>query len=1287
MEESTLAGIAVSAWTVLDMLGLNPVKLANEEAGKQATEYVKNLFTTKPTYKNRLAGIVAKLMAEYRTEYNVKDADRQIYFFQTDYLWQTALTYALFKQEPPLTPDSFPALSRLVPPTAEELSKFTTRLRTAMEADTELEKRCIEENYKAVAYRFALSASGQLSELLAQTGELLARPDAQSAGLIHAMLDTIERDDLASYKPATALRQLRNVEQVLTRQMPADALLQARLYYLLGRSHLELGEVNQADRAFLQAYGLNTANLAYAEEAARAYANLKQFVPAEAVALEIQQRDPLNPVAAAVRLALSSSEDFEHHLQKVPILVVQDMRFKLTALLLLMNEAAPGTDLTSKLLHQDMTPYQPSTQLTAENRRYQATLALFVIERVLRHLSPVIALDEPPLRLDDADLRGAYQVLKQYTDLLQPTEKAPLLTHHYFVRGVVGWLLTGDVADYLELRRRFPALPAEQRQRYGHQLIFTLYQAGEYEAALEMLDLVDTSKIPELGFIRYNALRRLKRPKAAARVALKQHLNELPQIDDFTFQRALIYLEHCESAAERLDFVEEREQRQQVAEGMPALTLRAHALAADPARQDEVRTLLDQARELLQPDTPTVYRQTVATVYHELKAYDEAAAVLEGWPGYPHTLDQGSEWLRLTNQYHRRSDSAELREALRAWRLRYGIYGEFCIWEIQLAELLLDWERVLEVVAVATGQLTDTSGLIWAKLLALYKLGRNDELLAEVEQLVQNPAGLRRKHLFRVAGMAAPLGRQEWVQQLLYPLASKRDDMAARGKYAQLLLGHSLPGSPPPEFDRAVLDTMVKYSVNGAPQRRLALTAETVHEGLSNWAEELLDKEKGKKYVLPHPASGRSVTIEILEIDDLYTGLLKEILEEAKAGTPELPFEQFEAGEGEIEQLFAALSEAVGAEGAARELHQRQLFAEYENGETTFTALTAAIFKDNGLEAYHVLTTQQGPDVPGLVVPPRLGFDQAAVDAGGLFILEWTSLPLLHQLDRELGLKPKVKLGISLHIVEFLQQKLQEMQRSQPVEISVEVVGKHVRPHFHAPGAHGRYLAYLNELLEWITANCLTRIVTEKLDIVRELQQKEIDDEGHMQCLLDTAFLAAPAGAMVISDDTAFLQFSMRAGNVVSTEVFLAALYPDEFETVIVPKLLDLHYLGLTISGTTLLREFIQAGGQFTGRALQCLKNLPRQLVMEPGAMTEVTTVLRDLYLMGSLLPTQKSRAAASILTASLTHMPLTAHLKSLIQQSLRTKFRLLPDRLRAVLTDLEQAWQVVQAARVSATE
>jgi hypothetical protein len=1284
MEGFTLTALAVSAWSILDNLGLNPVKLANDEAGEQATNFVKDLLITKPSYKNRLATIVERLQEDYRTEYGTKASDRHFYFFQTDYLWKTALTYALFAQDPPLTPESFPVLPRLVAPTAEELTRFSARLRAAMDTDAELEKRFIEENYKAVAFRFALSASSQLDKVLAQTEQLLARPDAQTAGLIHAMLDIIERDDLASYKPITAQRQLRNVERVLNRQVPTDAAVQARLHFLLGRAHQELNESGEADRAFLRAYGLQPNQLLYAEEATRAYANQGLVEPALVAATALEQLDPLNPVAAAVRLAMSVPDEFDAALQAVPAVVVQDERFKLNALLLLLKAGTTGTDLTGRLLHQDLNPYRPAAQLTADNRRYQVNLALFVIDQVRRQVPPVMTLDEPPTLVNDANLRGAHQIVQQFTDLLQPTEKAPQLTHLYFVRGMAGWLLTGELAEYAELRRRFPMLSSEQRQRYGHQLIFTLYRAEEYEAVLETLALVDGSRTPDLSFMRHLALRHLKRPKVEVKTALAQHLNELPTIDDMTFQRALIYLEYCESPAERIQFVEEREQRHQLSPGLPTLALQAYALMADPARHDEVRALLSQIHELLLPDTAIIYRQVAATLYYELREYDTTAAILAEWPGYPRALEQGAEWLRLRNQYHRRSDSNELRADLRAWRLRYGIQEDFCLWEIQLAELLTDWERVLEVVEAATVHFADASVLVWSKLWALYKLERNETLVAELERLVQDPSGLQRPYLFRVAELATQLGRPDWVRQLLYPLACNRDDMAARGQYVLLLLGHNLPAAPLPDFNCAELDTMILYSVNGVPQRRLALTSAAVHDGLSPWTEDLLGKEKGKKYVLSHPTTKRQVTVEILEIHDLYTGLLKEILEEGKGGNQELPFTQLEFAGGELEQLHAALIEAAGAEGAARQQHNQQLFAEYENGETTFTSLTAAVFNDNGLEAYHVLTSQQWADAPGMVVPPRLLFAQVEVDAIDLFILDWTSLPLLHQLDTNLDLPPKTKFGISLHIVESLRQQLLELQRSAPVEMTAEVMGNHVRPHFYGPEVHERRVAYLTELLAWIVAHCETRIVSEKLDIVRELQFRGTDPEGHLRCLLDTAFLAAPAGTMVVSDDAALLQFSFRPGNVISTEVFLQALYPDEFESVIVPKLLDLHYLGLTLSGAVILREFIQAGGQFTGRALQCLKNLPRQAVTESGTIHDIITVLRDLYLMGSLLPAQKSRAAVTLLAACFRHATLTRHLHALIQKLLLVKFHLLPDYQRAVLTDFEQAWQVAQSAQAA---
>ncbi|WP_167855609.1 tetratricopeptide repeat protein [Hymenobacter fodinae] len=570
---------------------MNPISLAQKEAGKRVTDYVKNLLTTKPTYKNRLAFIIEQLLAEYRAEYQAATDDRRFYFFQSAFLWETALTYELFEQDSPLRPEDFPTLPNMRPPTAEQLTEFSARLRAAMKADKELEKRFLEENYKSITVHFALSAQGQLQEVLAHTTELLTRPDAQSIGLVNAVLDAIERDDLAAHKPVTAQRQLYNIEQVVTRHLAGEHALVARLYFLLGRAHQEMGEIDQADQFMLRAHLLQPANLPYAEEAARAYVSQKQLPEAQAVLEKIERLDPLNAPAAAVRLALGKPDEFDQNLRAVPVFIAQNERFKLMALALLVDGTASGSVIAERLLESDFQSYRPSAHLTPENRRFQATLALFVIERGLRQMSPVIVLNEASALLSNPDMHAAHKVLKQYTDLLQPTEKSSVLTHYHFVRGVAGWVLLGDITEYDELRRRFPSLSAAERQRYANQFVFALYQAKEYEAVLEITALLDTRAIPEVGFLRYSALRQLKRPKEEARAALGQHLDELDHLDDFVFFRALIYLEHCESVAERLAFVEKSIQRQQVSSGLPALVLQAQALVADPDQQEKVKQL------------------------------------------------------------------------------------------------------------------------------------------------------------------------------------------------------------------------------------------------------------------------------------------------------------------------------------------------------------------------------------------------------------------------------------------------------------------------------------------------------------------------------------------------------------------------------------------------------------------------------------------------------------------------------------------------------------------------
>ncbi|UOQ75165.1 PIN domain-containing protein [Hymenobacter cellulosilyticus] len=1170
MELTTATALVTTAIGVLDYIGLNPIKLTGREIGKQSTDYVKKLIAN-PSYKAQLTKIIQRLLDECHQEYGVSPLDTQFRFFQFPAFWEIVLTYQLFGEDPQLSPDDFAGSVQLIRPTQRELDDFVGRLMTAIKEDKELKKRFVEENYKEAALRFALTGTQQLAELI-------ARPDAVSSGIVNAVLDSVEREELANYRPYSALRQLQRLQSVVSRQLAADLPLQARLNYLLGKTHQEIAETDQADKFFIQAYALHPITILYAEQAARAYFSQNLMAEAAATASAIKVMHPLNPIAAAVLLSLDNPTDFEARLAEVPQLIAQDEQFKTTTLHLMAGKATAGSDLAEVLLRKDLSPYRPSKQLTPENRRFQIVLALFVIERALKQISPIITIDEPHVPLRDEAVSAAYEVIKQFTDLLQPTEKAAFLTHHYYVRGLTRWLLNGDIEDYAELRRRFSALSAEERQRYGHQLVFALYQAAEYEEALKIINQIDTSKLPELGFMRYTVLRKLQRPRAEVRVALGQHIKELQRIDDVTFYRALIYLEHCETNAEQLAIVEEILQREQVKPGLAATLLQAHARVAAPEHREEAIELLQKAADLLQPTTDAVYRQEVANLYHALKEYELAGVVLEGWPGFPHALDKGAEWLRLSIQYHRRSDSAELREGLRAWRQQHGIHSEFCIWEIQLAEMLRDWERMLEVVAAAKGHISDVSGLRWAKLVALNKLQRKPELETELREIVSEPTSVERRHVFKVAELAARIGHLDWGLELVYPLASNKDDKVARGHFFHLMLGQRQEESLM-EYAQAQVGTALKYSVDGIVQPRLALTAAIVDGGLNPLADELLGKTKGHKYPMTHPATGRPITVEILEITDVYDGLMREIFEDGGQKDATLPFEAMDIEGPEIEHIHAALSKLAGAEGAARQIRTQQLLAEYETGESTFSTLTAALFDGDGLNTWHTLTAQSQTGVPGVMVPPRSVFDAVSISSDQQYILDWTSLSLLYQLSQEFEVTPPQRLGISLYIVEFLEDRLQKQQSAKPVETTAEVIGTSVRAHVYPVSMHDRQIAYIQSLLVWIKAHCETRVVVEKLDVLRQATLSEGHHQEHMQYIIDTAFLAAPINTLLVSDDTTFLQFSLRSGNTISSEAFLAAYFPDQFQKQLLPKMLDLHYVGLTIDKDTLLREFKQAGG------------------------------------------------------------------------------------------------------------
>lgn len=653
-------------------------------------------------------------------------------------------------------------------------------------------------------------------------------------------------------------------------------------------------------------------------------------------------------------------------------------------------------------------------------------------------------------------LQAAYQLLTRYTALLQPTEKASQLTHFYYVQGIAGYKLSGNLEVLREFGQRYPDLPLATKRNYVWEWTCALFRAGNYARVIALLDELGPDEPAELDYLRYHALLGLQEPDQA-KAALARHLHRGGLLHEGAFDRLLRYLVgHCVDATERQIFAEDCLALGIVPSGTATFVVKALGSIEDSSQREQTLDWLRQATELVNTETPSVVWLELAQLWQQAEDYHQSAQVLAGCATAPGVQHSGIEFVRLRNQYHLFQNSRELR----AWRQRHGVYPEFCNWEIELAQLLLDWKRILEIAEAVKKEDFIATGAHWTYLRALHQLERYAELRQELAAILKQPDVLTPEQQLGAAGLALHAGESELALRLAYPLASQPSNIVARSRYLTLLL-QSSEDRPRPTV--IALGTTVGYQVDGKPLVRLTIDESLLASGTNPLIHALLGKQVGDQFEVEHPFR-RPQQIQVVELVDCYAGLGREIMAEMDQHEAGMPFQKFSFGSEAptIEEINQTLLEILGEQQQENQAQAAVVRTAYREGKQNFTQLTAALHHGKGLEAYHWLTSGR-EDSPGLRVVPGWWFGSIAELPQQAFVLDWTALPLLFALTQQYALPLPASLWVSHHLREELRELVKEKRRSQPVEMSVELVDGEVRPTFiHPRCTLGRCLTSAN---------------------------------------------------------------------------------------------------------------------------------------------------------------------------------------------------------------------------------
>lgn len=1273
----------ISAESIITYLtGLELAKLAAQETSKEVFIRLKNKVFASPTYRQRLQQQLAQFLQDEGYFMNTAAGQSQ-YFWQLPWTWERVLAYRFFARPTPLVLADLPAVAGLIRPTQAELTAFCERLWAKLDEDSALRQLFIAENYQEAIFLGQQQNEAYFAALSAQIAELRQTLVTQpsDAGDLRFLLERVEEVFIERYRPFTALELLLGLLPYVEQHYRSNNALFARFQFLLGHAYAETGQHAQSTTHFQLAHEREKEQPLYAERAALAYARSGAVPQAQALLPKLLATTH-SAVGWAVDtfLRAGTTAELAQQLAAVPLGVASSEQFKYTLANLLLASNRP-TDSQLVVAAELIAYGEAPIILTAANQRFQGLVALLVLQQDL-HLEDYLQPFQRPARLPAAPrLVAAHRVLVSYADQVRHSELAPRSASYFFLRGMVGYLLTGDEAEFADYQVVFTQVSAAEKQSRGFVWACLLSQWAGPEAALAVLAEVDTSQDVNSEYLRFQLLYELER-MADAQASLALHLSRLRSLEDILFYRTLVYLQlFCDSEAQREAFVAGCRQRGQLASPLPRLLLEASVGYGNPANQEHREALLAQVRPLLTAEVSIHYWQQAAVLYGGLQQHQLLAELLAQFPPVPAELVASIERLRLLNRYQLGEGDA-LRQDLARWRQHHGLDQQLSSWEIGFAQQLGDWELVAELAEAAGEVFPEDTRFRCVHLLGLYHTGRRGQLRPLLQAIADQPAEFSSQQLLNLATLALRAQKADLALALVYPLALDPTNIAARDKFFQLLV-FGRPDQPPAVLTTAAIGTVVRYAIEGEERPPLHLTEPILRSGQHPVAAQLVGLSVGNMFVMQDKLRARRLTGQVLAVTDPYTALFHDILTQSRREPGLLSMHSFNLENSSGAGFEQTLVREFGADGLAHQVEVQQALVEYSRGETGFSVFAGNTFSGNGLEAYQFFTSAGGP---GFYVPPRQQYDHLPIEANWTYILDWSTLPLLHQLSKRKQLSLPGSLWVSAQLVSALEELVLYKQRSPAPRANVHVAGSVVRGHFYPPDFQAQEIARLQELLAWVCTHCQTRLVPEKLDMLRQADAELSDpDRGeYFDLLLDTAFLANHPHTVLVSDDTLISQILLPCDSVVSSEKFLTALYPERYEADLLPELLALRYVGLTVNPDQLVKLFVAAGGQFTGAAQQYLLSFSANVATDPLALFRMHRFLREVYLLGGLSPEQQSRAAVAVYVAGLQPLVLTTQLRQRLLGCIKYVCRLLPFAEQSLRRDFEQAWQVVEELRES---
>lgn len=1214
-------------------------------------------------YITRLKNIIYNCVKEFEYKYPYDIYSDKFPFYHSQILVERLLKYRMFGEGYiDLMKEEFIKNDKIIVPSEEILKEFLDNFINKVKNDKKLRELYIEENYKNEIFNIRNILSNKLDKIDKTINELSKESSNEYSSWLEKFFDNIK-----SFKPKSALENIVFIEKKIKNEQNISSKIKARLHYLKGICYKELWDTEISYIEFLEAHKLEPDNEEYFEKSVLSLLNLKDYEKVKIETEKLLKLSEYNEVARAIKVCLDEN-DIPKVLKQVPDFIKKSQKFKITACEILYNRKK--YDDVGLILFEEREDVKVPVEIDFENKDYWAQICMFYFS-VIMHKYKIFSLEHL-----DNNLKKSKKLLfinlisKKFEILFTNTEKINALLHYQFLYNISEYVIKGRSKCVYKLYE-ISKTAEKEKSFYIFHTIYCLSQIGEYDKALEIITDLNKIEEPLVYFAKYYLL--YKKGKIEdSKNTFVEFLNHIKIIDEMYIIQIIEFMDTLiRTNEEREKLIEKINLLNKYGSTIDNNLLNIYLKIRRNETKSSLKNIIKETYKLL-ADNHRKYKLLIAIFYRFINELSESISVLNEI--VDETQESQEYELLIDNLYLQKpnKDIERLLKLLKNWRENLTPKEKYLSMEIEILHFVPDWENVNVVSKYAYDKFPQSIYFFYYYTLSLQKLQKKDKLNEVLNKDIKDYE-FRQEDVLHFVRIAIREGNNNMAIDLLYPFARDINNKKAREMYFNIVSIFYRREEDIKKYKKVEDGLSVKVKANNE-ESFIEINKISIENDIR--VPKLIGKELNDIISYQTQLGEELIYLQILGIYDKYQKLYFDILDEInKVSASGMSVKTFKFDSNDTFAMTKKMIEEFGKESDFYAEQKKEILGEYYNRKISFSELCNNVFNRNILECYFYLTSNNSD---GFQIDFKRLYNNLPKKDNTIFVIDITSALLFFRIDRELNIKFKDKFYISGFYRDFIEEEIFQTELEREEKYSLTITSSDVIPIFYPKDYKEKRLEYLNDLINWIDENTISRPVIEKLNIMLELQKNRNEYNVLFEANLDTAFLANVEDAILISDDSFFFRLYQR-GKLITTEYFLYEYYANEVEKF-VPFLLSKNYIGIQITSENLLDMFNESYGFINSNYNKALKNLPYNLIYSHKMVNEYLIFAREIYLKPTIILPQRKYIVTNFFVFYIKGIKIREPnvLKKYIFVKLDKLFNLLPSQLDSVKDDFANALRIV---------